>query len=134
MTGANWTQLRIQHLYRKRIILQSRNGWENGQEDDQEYLLDIFTPLNFVNANQIRWYKGFNRVLEFLRYFIFTTIFLTFFGVVNSLWQPADKATYSYTGCPKSSAPFEMAINSLKIEFNPAYSWEQYIRQMRHNL
>ena len=30
----------------------------------------------------------------------------------------------SYTGCPKSSAPFEMAINSLKIEFNPAYSWE----------
>ena len=24
------------------------------------------------------------------------------------------------TGCPKSSAPSEMAINSLKIEFNPA--------------
>ena len=22
------------------------------------------------------------------------------------------------------TAPFEMAINSLKIEFNPAYSWE----------
>ena len=33
-----------------------------------------------------------------------------------------DKALY--TGCPKSSAPFETAINSLKIELNPAYSWE----------
>ena len=31
---------------------------------------------------------------------------------------------FSSTGCPISSAPFEMALNSLEIEFNPAYSWK----------